>query len=66
MGTDYLFAMPKFITGMASAMDLGATLTQFNTSRNGEEADRKAIRNDWIVVGNDIRGVLIKMGKDEQ
>ena len=53
--TDFLFAMPNFISGMGRAVDLGATMTQYNISETPEEADAKALYNDWLVVGNEIR-----------
>ena len=53
--TDYLFATPSFSRGMASVLDLGATLTRYNISDSPEEADAKAIASDWGMVGQDIR-----------
>lgn len=56
--TDQLFAMPGFFGGMASALDMGNTLTIFNESRTPEEADAMAIRSDWKVVGQDLRSAM--------
>jgi hypothetical protein len=53
--TDFLFAMPSFVSGMGRAIDLGNTMTQYNTSETPEEADAKALCNDWLVVGEEIR-----------
>jgi hypothetical protein len=53
--TDFLFAMPNFIEGMGRAIDLGNTMTHYNTSLTPEEADRRALYNDWAVVGQEIR-----------
>ncbi|MBW2149837.1 MAG: hypothetical protein JRG73_08950 [Deltaproteobacteria bacterium] len=53
--SDFLFATPSFIGGMASVLDIGATLVMYNESRTPEEADYRAIESDWGVVGNDIR-----------
>lgn len=53
--TDILFAMPSFLSGVASVLDLGGTLDQPNISRSEEEADMMALRSDMIVVGKDIR-----------
>lgn len=52
--TDFLFAIPSFISGMASVLDLGATLVQYNESFTPAEADFKAMQADWGVVGMDI------------
>lgn len=53
-----LFAYPNFLTGMASTLDIGATLTIYNESKNPEEADLKALKNDWLLVCNDINNAL--------
>lgn len=50
-----LFAEPSFIGGMASLLDLGNTLREYNASATGEEADFKALQNDWRVVGDDMK-----------
>ncbi|HRV71642.1 MAG TPA: hypothetical protein P5541_06360 [Thermovirgaceae bacterium] len=56
--TDQLFAMPGFFGGMASALDMGNTLTIFNESCTPEEADAMAIRSDWKIVGQDLRSAM--------
>lgn len=62
--TYQLFANPSFIEGMASVLDLGATLhSLYNTSDTDHEADTKALFNDWCLVGNDMR---ISISKYEQ
>ena len=55
MGSDFLFATPSFSIGLAAVLDVGGTLAEYNSSRTPEEADRRAIRADWEVIGNDIR-----------
>ncbi len=49
-----LFALPSFIGGAASVLDLGATLQEYNQSRNEDEADFESIRSDWYAVGDDL------------
>ncbi len=56
--TDYLFARPSFVGGMASVFDLGATLQVYNDSPSTDIADARAIMSDWIVTGNDIRSAI--------
>jgi hypothetical protein len=58
--TDFLFAKPSFIGGLASVLDMGTTLVVYNESKNSSEADEKAIGSDWIVTGNDIRAAMGK------
>lgn len=50
-----LFTEPSFIGGMASLLDLGNTFREYNASPTGEEADFKALQNDWRAVGDDMK-----------
>lgn len=52
--TDFLFAMPSFIRGAAHVLDIGGTLDVYNRSRDGAEADRRAIQADWAAVSQDM------------
>jgi hypothetical protein len=52
--TTALFSVPSFFRGMSSVLDIGSTLTVYNTSKSPEEADSKAIYSDWAAVGDDI------------
>jgi hypothetical protein len=56
--TDFLFARPSFLSGMASVLDVGATFTEYNESKDGTEADKRAIASDWTVTGKDIVGAI--------
>ena len=56
--TDYLYATPGFVGGIARALDLGDTLTVYNVSPTPAEADHAALNSDWIVVGNDLRSAV--------
>lgn len=56
--SDFMFAMPSFLRGLASALDIRATLFMFNESQTPEEADSRATMEDWYAIGNDIRGAL--------
>ncbi len=53
--TDFLFAVPSFLSGVATLVDIFGTLRKYNTSRTPEEADARAIASDWGVVGNDMQ-----------
>ena len=37
---------------------MGDTLTEFNRSLSPAQADRIALEQDWLVVGNDLRRAL--------
>jgi hypothetical protein len=52
--TDYLFGNNSFIIGMASAFNLKGNFFDYDESENAQEADAKAIENDWGVVGQDL------------
>ena len=55
MGTDFLFARPSFLGGMASALDLsGILVTEYNRSGTPNLADSRAMKSDWAITGNDI------------
>lgn len=56
--SDLLFARSSFLTGMASVLDLGGTLVEFNTSQLPEVADARALRADWRQVGEDIQRAI--------
>ena len=51
--SDFLFATPKFISGMGAVLDLGSTIAMFNESSTLEETDTFALANDWSMVGKD-------------
>ncbi|MDY6785229.1 MAG: hypothetical protein SW833_22230 [Cyanobacteriota bacterium] len=53
--TSYLYARPSLLEGIARLLDIGGTLSEYNTS---EQADALAIYSDWLVVGDDLRKVL--------
>lgn len=51
----FLFARPSFCEGVARALDLGGTLQIYNESDSSEEANQKAIKNDWLAIGQDLK-----------
>lgn len=55
MSTDYLFARPSFLRGMARAIDLGGLLNRgaYNVSPTAADADAKALLSDWQTVARD-------------
>lgn len=58
MGSDFLFAVPSFLRGVASALDIGGTFVEYNQSSSPQEADAKALQSDWVMVGNDLRDAI--------
>lgn len=59
--TDFLLPKRDFWTGFSSVLDIFGTKKKFNTSKSGAEADYKAIRNDWEMIGQDIKNSLSKL-----
>lgn len=49
-----LFVRPSFIEGLARIMDFGSGLQIYNYSKDGKDADFKALQNDWRQIGRDI------------
>ena len=52
--TDFLFAQPSFLSGLARVLDLFGLFDSYNESRTGAEADARAIYADWAMVGQDL------------
>ncbi len=59
--SNFLYASPSFIEGIARTIDLGNTLSEYNYSNNPDEI---ALYMDWAVIGNDIRKAMILCAKD--
>lgn len=52
--TGFLFAQPSFASGLVRAIDLCGHFDRYNSSGSESEADERAIRVDWLVVGKDM------------
>jgi len=57
-GSDFLFAMPSFLSGLARTLDIGSTFDAYNQSKTTAEADSRAIVADWCAVGFDLRAAM--------
>ena len=53
--TDYIYARPSFLAGLARTLDLFGVFDSYNFSETSEEADFKAIYSDWKTVGADLK-----------
>lgn len=56
--SDFLFARPSFLEGVARIFDFGGTLNEYNGLFTGPEADAEAIRSDWAAIGHDMRAAI--------
>jgi hypothetical protein len=61
--SDFLFAQPSFLTGIARIFDFSGSINLYNFSQTPEQADLRAIQNDWAMVGQDLNTALIEYGK---
>ena len=53
--SDFLFARPSFLEGVARILDLGTTLNEYNKSI---DADATALTMDMYAVGDDLREAI--------
>lgn len=60
----FLFSSPSWLQGVATALDLGGTLVEYNVSRTAQEADVRAIASDWAITGKDIQAAAKKIEKE--
>jgi len=58
--TDFLTPSSSFIIGVGSAFCLSGNYFEFNRSRTPAEADMRALRSDWKIVGEDIAQALVR------
>ncbi len=56
--SEFLFARPSFLEGIARIVDFGGFLNEYNTSETPQEADFRALAADWQVVGDDLRTAM--------
>lgn len=64
--TTFLIAKNDFISGVSRILDIASTRNKrvYNTSQSDDVADKKAIFNDWYMIGNDIRGAYEQFEKE--
>jgi len=52
--TDFLFAQPGFLFGLARLFDFSGAFDRYNASRTENEADARATLADWHLTGADL------------
>jgi hypothetical protein len=60
-GTDYLFARPSFIEGIARNIDMFGTLNCYNYPINDEDADYRAMKADRAALRADFAVAFQKL-----
>jgi len=56
--SNFLFAMPSWLSGVARLVDLWGVFDWYNMSRTPQEADARAMYADWAIVGQDLRDAI--------
>ncbi len=51
MNSDFLFAQPSFVSGMARSLDLFGVFDDYNVSLDGDVADARALYADFLSGG---------------
>jgi hypothetical protein len=64
--SDFLFARPSFITGIARLFDFAGTLNSYNISPSEQIADARALHQDWKAIGDDMRAALAAYKKEQE
>ncbi len=62
--TDFLYPKNSPLIGAGSIFNIAGNYFDFNYSNTPEEADAKAIANDWGVVGQDLKEAMNTVGKE--
>ena len=65
MRTDYLFAAPSFLSGVARLLDLSGRFDVYNDSDDEALADARAIYSDWRMVGQDLAGAMTVVAREQ-
>jgi hypothetical protein len=68
--TDFLTPASSFLTGAGSVFALAGSYYSYNRSSTPQEADERAIRSDWAMIGQDIeqatrRELLANLASDD-
>jgi hypothetical protein len=64
--TDFLVADSSFLIGAAMIFNLGGNFPRFNLSATPAQADARAIRQDFAMIGQDIRDVAAQLEKEKE
>jgi hypothetical protein len=56
--SDFLVSAPSAVSGAARLFDWYGQFDEYNISRDGAEADQKALCSDWRLVGEDLRDAM--------
>jgi len=60
-----LFALPSFIEGAGSVIDIFGSFDNYNHDDTPEEADLNALRSDWRAIGLDFEKAVNQFQEEE-
>ena len=61
----YTFVRPFFLEGFARMFDFSGSLDNYDYLHGGAEADARAIYQDWVAVGNDLRTTFAQFEEEK-
>ena len=64
--SDFLFAMPSPLAGVARLFDFAGTFDAYNASSTPDEADAKAMYADWAAVGDTLCSGMDQFDSEEE
>lgn len=56
--SSFLFATPSFLEGFSRVFDVMGTFDDYNVTGASSDPDKRAIAQDWLAVGDDIRAAI--------
>lgn len=62
----FLFPTSSFILGVGSIMNIAGGYYDYNSSETPIDADFKALKSDWLVVGKDIKSSIENFKEDHK
>jgi hypothetical protein len=57
----FLFAVPTWQEGVGRLVDFANNLTAYNETKEPEDADARAIAQDWRAVGDELRTAMARL-----
>ena len=63
----YSFAPPRFLSGLSSTLDLGATTARYHNYLGGtapQVSDFMATQSDWMITGEDMSCAIVSFQKE--
>lgn len=58
----FLFALPTWQEGVGRLVDFADALTEYNSTKEPENADARATAQDWLAVGDELRTAMWRQG----